>query len=103
MAMAMKVAPSGLPTLRRRVSLGPLLLSVAEGVRRRSSRSEDEEPWSMGRVGFMLELEFGESDEVWWLTLGVMELLRRNSWVTAMPMDAKASDVRSQARNVRSN
>jgi hypothetical protein len=30
------------------------------------------------------------------------EVLSRNSWVMAMPMDAKASDVRSQARNVRS-
>ncbi|KAL7357687.1 hypothetical protein ACKS0A_08068 [Histoplasma ohiense] len=32
----------------------------------------------------------------------VMELFRRKSWVTAMPMEAKARDVRSQARNVRS-
>lgn len=30
-------------------------------------------------------------------------MLRRKSWVTAMPMDAKAREVRSQARNVRSN
>lgn len=28
------------------------------------------------------------------------EVLSRNSWVTAMPIDAKDSDVRSQARNV---
>lgn len=32
----------------------------------------------------------------------VREVLSRKSWVTAMPMDAKANDVRSQARNVRS-
>jgi hypothetical protein len=30
------------------------------------------------------------------------DVLRRKSWVMAMPMDAKDSDVRSQARNVRS-
>lgn len=30
------------------------------------------------------------------------ELLRRNNWVTAMPMEANERDVRSQARNVRS-
>lgn len=30
------------------------------------------------------------------------EVLRRNSCVTAMPIDANASDVRSQAKNVRS-
>lgn len=29
-------------------------------------------------------------------------LLRRKSWVMAMPMEAKASEVRSQARKVRS-
>lgn len=33
---------------------------------------------------------------------GEREVLRRKSWVIAMPMEAKASDVRSQARNVRS-
>lgn len=30
------------------------------------------------------------------------ELLRRNNWVIAMPIEAKERDVRSQARNVRS-
>lgn len=30
------------------------------------------------------------------------EVFRRNSWVMAMPMLANESDVRSQARNVRS-
>jgi hypothetical protein len=29
-------------------------------------------------------------------------VLRRKSWVMAMPMEAKARDVRSQAKNVRS-
>lgn len=29
-------------------------------------------------------------------------MLSRKSWVTAIPMEANASDVRSQARNVRS-
>ena len=32
----------------------------------------------------------------------LMEVLRRKSWVTAMPMAAKAREVRSQARKVRS-
>lgn len=30
------------------------------------------------------------------------EVLRRKSWVTAMPIEAKARDVRSHARKVRS-
>lgn len=30
------------------------------------------------------------------------EVLRRKSWVTAIPMEANAREVRSQARNVRS-
>lgn len=30
------------------------------------------------------------------------ELVRRKSWVTAIPIEAKASEVRSHARNVRS-
>lgn len=30
------------------------------------------------------------------------EVLSRNSWVTAMPIEAKARDVRNHARNVRS-
>jgi len=30
------------------------------------------------------------------------EVLRRKSWVTAMPMEAKEREVRSQARKVRS-
>ncbi len=42
-----------------------------------------------------------------WLSSGEplppdMDVFRRNSCVMAMPMEAKASDVRSQARNVRS-
>lgn len=43
---------------------------------------------------------------VCWLALSdglsAMEVLSRNSWVMATPMEAKASDVRSHARNVRS-
>lgn len=31
-----------------------------------------------------------------------IDVFRRNSWVMAIPIDAKESDVRSQARNVRS-
>lgn len=31
-----------------------------------------------------------------------MEVLSRKSWVIAIPIEANASDVRSQARNVRS-
>lgn len=34
--------------------------------------------------------------------LSAMEVLSRNSWVMATPMEAKASDVLSHARNVRS-
>lgn len=33
---------------------------------------------------------------------GLIDVLSRNSCVTAMPMEAKASEVRSQARKVRS-
>ena len=33
---------------------------------------------------------------------GAIDVLRRNSWVTAIPMLAKESEVRSHARNVRS-
>ena len=32
----------------------------------------------------------------------VSDVLRRKSWVTAMPIEAKERDVRSQARKVRS-
>lgn len=100
MAMAMNVAPSGLPTSRRRV-LPPSLLV---GVRRSSRREEEEGSWfaSRGRMEDGDEEEDGsELVEVEVLSVpGVMELLRRKSCVTAMPMDAKASDVRSQARNV---
>lgn len=38
----------------------------------------------------------------WPPSASASEVLRRKSWVTAMPMDAKARDVRSHARNVRS-
>ena len=43
-----------------------------------------------------------ESSEVSACPLVCNEVLRRNSWVTATPMLAKASDVRSQAKKVRS-
>lgn len=60
MEMAMKVAPSGLPTWRRCSCCSPAWSPVA------------------------------------------MDVLSRKSWVTAMPMLAKESEVRSQARKVRS-
>lgn len=34
------------------------------------------------------------------MSASASEVFSRKSWVTAMPMDAKASEVRSQARNV---
>ena len=40
---------------------------------------------------------WGEEGEV-----SLMVVLRRKSWVTAMPMEAKEREVRSQARKVRS-
>lgn len=38
----------------------------------------------------------------WLLSLSANDVLSRNSCVMAIPMDANANDVRSQARNVRS-
>ena len=64
MAIPKNVAPSGLPTWRRRY-----VLSGFAGTR--PSRS-------------------------------LMVVLRRKSWVIATPIEAKAREVRSQARNVRS-
>jgi hypothetical protein len=90
MAMAMKVAPRGLPMLRSWVSL-----LLAE-TRKRSSRL-DEACSETGTEGGRME---ASEDAV--VVVLEMELFRRKSWVTAMPMEAKARDVRSQARNVRS-
>jgi len=61
MAMAMNVAPNGLPTLRK---------------------------WPMAGCDGSIEPMF---------------VFRRKSWVTAIPMLANERDVRSHARNVRSN
>jgi hypothetical protein len=66
MAMPRKVAPSGLPTSRSRMTPG----GVGSGVR---------PSWSL------------------------IAVLSRKSWAMPMPMEAKASEVRSQARKVRSD
>ena len=52
MAMAINVAPSGLPTLRRRVGSSLLLLLVSAEISKRSRREEEvvDEPWPMGRI-----------------------------------------------------
>ena len=42
------------------------------------------------------------SDEFWFEVSDLKLELRRNSWVIAIPMEAKERLVRSQARNVRS-
>jgi hypothetical protein len=68
--MAMKVAPRGLPTCLRRT------WGVSELV------EGDEELEVLLEGGF------------------AMEVLRRKSWVIAIPMEAKEREVRSQARNV---
>ena len=39
----------------------------------------------------------------WCGSFSEREVLRRKSWVTAMPIEAKAREVRSHARKVRSN
>ena len=44
-----------------------------------------------------LSFSWGEEGEA-----SLMVVLRRKSWVTAMPMEAKEREVRSQARKVRS-
>jgi hypothetical protein len=90
MAMPMKVAPRGLPMLRSWVSL-----LLAE--KRKRSRRFDEACSETGTEGGRME---GSEDAA--VAVLEMELFRRKSWVTAMPMEAKARDVRSQARNVRS-
>jgi hypothetical protein len=77
MDIAMKVAPRGLPTWRRR----------AWGVSR--VVGEDERVDGVD----------GVDGELWW---EVRVVFRRKSWVIAMPMEAKERDVRSQARKVRS-
>lgn len=83
--MPRKVAPRGLPTWRRRV-----LFSWFKGV-------VDEEIDGGRSRGF-----WEEGDGVLLLLLSEMLVLRRKSWVTAMPMLAKDREVRSQARKVRS-
>lgn len=45
---------------------------------------------------------FGCSGDACFCPSGLMDVLSRNSCVTAMPIEAKAREVRSQARKVRS-
>lgn len=70
----MNVAPRGFPTSRSRVA------AMASGLEKKSGLLWDE----------VLEPD------------GAMVVLRRNSCVIAMPIEAKANDVRNHARKVRS-
>lgn len=77
MAIPTNVVPSGLPMSRR--------------------RAEPRDSW-------ILKSE-NDGDVRAGKTVGlsmILDELRRKSWVTAIPMDAKANDVLSHARNVRS-
>ena len=51
----------------------------------------------MGAIGWEESVSLEELAES-----GEREVLRRKSWVIAIPIEAKAREVRSQARNVRS-
>lgn len=86
------VAPNGLPTLARRLLL-LLLPPPAADTTMRSSK--DDGSCDGGRIGNPC-VEPSED------LLDDMDPLRRKSCVTAIPMEAKARDVRSQARKVRS-
>lgn len=83
MATPMNVEPRGLPTLRRRLD------SVGEFGMARSRRV-----WETvgGRIAGGVLLE----------SVAAVGVLRRKSWVTAMPIEAKAREVRIQAKKVRS-
>lgn len=88
-ATPMKVEPRGFPTLRRRLD------SEEEGVVARSRRVW---AWVGGRICGCVLWE-------WWVlfeSVDAVAVLRRKSWVTAMPIEAKAREVRIQARKVRS-
>jgi hypothetical protein len=89
MARPMKVAPNGFPTLPRRA-----LEPSASVERDRSSLALAVSIWKCSSRGFRAAAGVEDS----WLIV----LLRRKSWVTAIPIEAKAREVRSQARKVRS-
>lgn len=105
--MPMNVAPRGLPMFRYWprvpvIATMPVVSNDCDGVggARRTSRREGDDRncnWSLNKLSVSSIFEpvacDGPQDT---------ELLRRNSCVIAMPMEANASDVRSQARNVRS-
>lgn len=81
----MKVEPSGLPTLRRRVE------SWDEVVENVSSRDGERRG---GRIAGGVSRES--------VCAVAVVAFRRKSWVTAIPIEAKAREVRIQARKVRS-
>lgn len=89
MATPMKVEPRGLPTPRRRLD------SVGEVVVARSRRVW---AWVGGRIAGGVCWECRVLCE----SVDAVAVLRRKSWVTAMPIEAKAREVRIQARKVRS-
>lgn len=85
-ATPIKVVPNGLPRFRSRSEVsvirmigGPLLSYTGD--------RKEETPWGVSSKPS---------------AVCVVVLLKRKSCVTAIPMDAKANEVRSHARNVRS-
>lgn len=90
--MPINVAPSGLPRFARR-----LLLPPAAAATPMSSSKDDGSSCEGGKTGssWIDDVECPPPDDD-------MDLFRRKSCVMAIPMDAKARDVRSQARKVRS-
>ena len=88
MARPMNVAPSGFPTFPRR-ALDP----SASAERDKSSLALAGSIWRRSSKGFRADAGVDSCS---------IDLFRRKSWVTAIPIDAKAREVRSQARNVRS-
>lgn len=89
MATPMKVEPRGLPTPRRRFD------SVEEGVVAISRRVWG---WVGGRIAGGVFWEW----RVLFEFVIAVAVLRRKSWVTAIPIEAKAREVRIHARKVRS-
>lgn len=87
-ATPMNVEPNGFPTLRRRLeSCAGFEVSMSRRVFGSfGGRIEGGPIWECPKLDFVV---------------GTVTF-RRKSWVTAIPMDAKARDVRIQARNVRS-
>ena len=61
-------------------------------------------PRNVAPRGFPMWRSFRKcaSSVVSWVSVSAREVFNRNSCVMAMPIDAKARDVRSHARNVRS-